>query len=658
MTFAESTLRWQRWLLAAMLLGSAVLILPPAVEPFMLPKATLIVMLVIVAAGLGLARAAWTRQVHTPISVVTAAASVFALGLLITTITSPRSLSSVIGLYGRYTGLVPYLAYLTVFLLALRLTDAGLIRLLRRTALVALGLVVGYGLLQAAGLEPFTYSQSDLGTTFSFLGNVNFSAAWAGAVAALALTTALSSSEARGWRLYAAAVLPLTFLYVVLTGTAQGPVVAFIALSAVGLVLATPPRGRVQRITSQHRRSTLAAVGGVALVAVAGAAVVLSARRQQFTERLGERGEFYAAAIDIFADRPLVGTGLDTYAHHFQAYRPASHALTNNLATTDAPHSVLLGMFSNGGLVLGIPYLAVIAVVGWALLRGVLRVTGPERWALAGFGGVWVGYQAQALISFDVPPLALLHWLSAGIIVALGMPPHWRELRLPGQAVARPVNRKGKAYGDYVVLASTRVLHGAVTVVALGALWLAAYPLRADLVSASAAPLTASGQFAEASDRFERAARLNPTEPTYKMLAARAYEAAGDRQAALVAAEEAARRDPGTVGYALYAAQQARLAGMEGEALRWYREAVARDPLDPPVLNEAGGYLTELGEAAEAEVLLQRSADLRPETGTFVQLAQARLAQRDTTGARAAAEKALALDPASEPAKQLLARLF
>jgi O-antigen ligase len=73
---------------------------------------------------------------------------------------------------------------------------------------------------------------------------------------------------------------------------------------------------------------------------------------------LSERREFWSAGVGIFRDNPVLGTGLDTYAHHFLAYRPASHARVNLIATTDAPHSVPLGMFTNGGVILGLAWLA------------------------------------------------------------------------------------------------------------------------------------------------------------------------------------------------------------------------------------------------------------------------------------------------------------
>jgi tetratricopeptide (TPR) repeat protein len=660
MTFVESTLRVQRGLVAAVLFGSTVIFVPAMVEPFMLPKATIAVALAVVLTALGAARALWAREVHLPVAPVTAAVAAFAFALVIATVTSATPLASVIGFYSRYTGLAPYLAYLVIFFVTLRLADLAFVRLLIRTALVALGFVVTYGLLQAAGLEPLGYNEDSLGGSasflgnFSFLGNTNFSAAWTGAVSSLALITALSPAEHRAWRIVAALLLPWALLYTVLTGSAQGPITAAIALASTGLMLAAAPDGRLREAVAARRGLVLAVAGGVVAAIGVGLAVVLASARSQLDRALVDRPEFWQAALRIFSDNPVLGTGLDTYAHFFQAYRPTSLAITDGVATTDAPHSVPLGMLSNGGLLLGVAYAAVVVLVGVALVRGVLHAQGPTRLAVAGWGGVWLGYQAQSLISFDVPPLALLHFLSAGIIVAFAAPPRWKAIALPGPAAARPVNRRGKQYGAYTVPTSTRVLQGAVAAVALAALWLAAYPLRADLTAASAQPLANSGRIDEAIDRFNGAAELNPAEASYPFLAARGHDALGQHADALASAAEAARRDPGTVQYALFAASQAEDAGDEEAARRWYRDAVARDPNDPPVLAQAGSYLLGAGDAQAAEPLLERSVALQAKPVSLVLLGRARGEQGDLVGAREAFEQALKLEPGNEAAEQAL----
>jgi O-antigen ligase len=606
MDFPASTLRWQRWLLAAMLLASAVLIVPQAVEPFMLGKMTFLVLLTLALLAVGAARAVWARSVRLPVSPVTIAVAALGVALVLSTVTSFDRWTSLVGFYGRYTGLIPYLSYLAVFLVVLRVTDLGLVRLLTRTALVALGAVVAYGLLQAAGLDPADLRDIGLGTTYSFFGNTNFSAAWAGATTAFALTVALSTAETTAWRVYAALLLPFTLIYIVLTRASQGVAVAALALGWVVLVLALTPGSRVRRAAAGRRTAVLGVVAAATVLLVVGVLATLPFLRAQLAQSLVERPDFWATALGIFADNPVLGTGLDTYGHLFLEYRPADHAIANGRGTTNAPHSVPLGMLSNGGLVLGLTYLVTVALVGVALVRGAFRAVGPERVALAGFGGVWWGYQAQSLVSFDTPPLAFLHWASAGVIVALAAPPRWREVRLPGPVVARAVNKRGKPTGPLVVPTSTRVLQGAIALVTLVAAWFAVYPFRADLVAASAAPLTSTGRLDEALVRFDKAARLNPGEPSYPFLIARTHDVAKRHDMSLAAAAEAARRAPGSVLYPLFAAQQAKQSKDPAAAAAWYREAVERDPKDPPVLLEAAAHLQSIGATAEARTLVER----------------------------------------------------
>jgi Flp pilus assembly protein TadD/O-antigen ligase len=609
---AAAARRVQIWLVVGVLVASAVVVYPPAVEPFMLPKATLVVAFAVVLLACAAVRALWSRRLTVPVSPPVLAVLAFLAAAVVATLTSPTPWTSLIGFYGRYSGLVPYLAYAVVFFTVLALADVQLVRLLTRAALVAAGLVVAYGLFQAAGLEPVGFLDNGLPGAFSTFGNVNFSAAWVGAITGLMLATAASDASSRPWRLYAAALLPAALLYAVLTTTSQALVVSMVALGWSGLLLATGSPG-LRGWTREHKRSffgTLAA----AVVLVAALAWLLAPRaRAALDQALVERPEFWSAALAIWRDHPALGTGLDTYAHHFLAYRPASHALANGTATTDAPHSVPLAMLSNGGLLLAATYLAVVVAVGVVLVRGARRSEGPARVALAGWGGVWLGYQAQSLVSFDVPPLAVLHWVSAAIILALAAPPRWRQVTLPGRPAAAPRGNRGRRTGSVRVAASTYVLSALTAVVALVAVWFVVYPLRADLVAAGAAPLTAQGRYDEAAERFERAARLNPAEGSYPFLAARAHEAAGRPEAALERAQEAAERDPGTVQYAVFAARQAQALGNSELAARWYREAVDRDPKDPPVLNEAAAFLVAAGDDEGARELYGRVLKLDPD---------------------------------------------
>jgi tetratricopeptide (TPR) repeat protein len=298
-----------------------------------------------------------------------------------------------------------------------------------------------------------------------------------------------------------------------------------------------------------------------------------------------------------------------------------------------------------------------VVLVTAALVRGALRVHGPQRAVLAAFGGMWIGYLLQSLISFDMPPLALLGYLSAGMVLALGAPPSWRTVTLPGRPPEPKLNKRGRPVGPTVVPTSSKVLAGATCLVGLVLAWLAAYPLRADVAAAAAAPLTQSGRLAEAVEKFERAASLNPSEASYTFLLTQVKVAMGDVDGGLAAAEESIRRDPGTVQYPLFAARQAKEAGRLEESLRWYELTVQIDPLDPPILNETAVELLERNQPDRAAMLLETSVEVLPDAESLVLLGQARVALEDVAGARAAFERALELAPEDPKALEQLALL-
>lgn len=654
MNFAGTTALAQRWLIVFMVAGSAVLAFPKTVEPFMLPKATLIVVSGVLIAALASGRWIWTRQFGVPASVVTAAAAVFALALLLSTVTSPLPLASSIGFYSRYTGLIPYLAYLIVFIAALRLAGPELLRLIGRAGVVSLLCVSAYGFLQSAGVDLLQYGYSEGADNFSLFGNVNFSGAWTGAVLAMCVPVAASRDEALPWRVAATFAAPVALLYVFTAGSAQGVVAAAIGLTWALLVVGLGPGGGLHKLRARNPRALLAGAVVTGVLLVVGATVAAPRVVAEVDQSLVERRQFWAAGLEMFGDRPVLGTGLDTYAHHFLAYRSVEHAVTYGPTTTDAPHSVPLGMFTNGGFILGVSYLVFVGAVAWVLLTRVRRAEGAARASLAGFGGVWLAYQVQSAVSFDVPPLAVLHWVTAGLIVGVAAPPHWVLVRLPGRAAGAARSKRGKPVGPVIVPAGTWVALGAVLVGAAGAAWLALLPLRADIVAASAAGLTKTGQYGAAVERFERAAAQNPSEATYSFLAAKSYQAGGLPARAFKAAAEAAHRDPGTVEYPLFAARLARQVGDADAAERWFRRAAAVDPRDPPVLTEVAEFLLAAGDSQEAERLLSRSITYREDVVALVLLARARAAHGDEEGTRQAAERALALDPSNVAARQLL----
>lgn len=650
MDVVARTLGWQRALLCALLAGAALGFSQATYDVFNTTKATVIMVGAVAILAVGAYRASRTRRVSVVRSPAVVAAAALAVALVVATLGSPLVMASVVGRPGRHTGLAAYLTYLALFAVATKLYRDHPPTALVKTLLGAAVPVSAYGLLQAAGIEPLGWQAVEGGPqVFSTFGNANFLAAFLGIVVPLAAWGVLTSSWTLPWRAACALLGAVAFGATVVSHSQQGPAIALAGTALVGAVAI----GGTPRLS---RAAKAALLGGGALlallllVAVAAGAGPFAAVRAGLADSLGTRTPKWETALAIFRDHPVAGVGLERFADHFFAYRPAALAAETGLRrTTDTPHNIPLDMLVNGGAVLALAYVAFVGLTGWALVAGLRRNQGEDRLLLAGVGGAWLAYQVQSLVSIDVPPVAVLHYVLAGVIVGFGLRPELSTLRLPGAPKpAKPAKRAR-------VVPANPLVTGAIVVVALVALVVVTTPLRADLVAGRAAR-AATAQPEQAIAGYERAARIAFWEPRYPSLQGGLQrDTPGD---ALAAHSVALERDPRGLGHALNVARLHASLGQESQADRAWDRVLEIDPTTPEVLAEAAGYLLGRGEVERAGQLVERAVDVRADDARlWVSLGEVRAAAADTDAARAAFQRALEIDPLVEGGAEGLARL-
>ncbi|HUG85508.1 MAG TPA: O-antigen ligase family protein [Euzebya sp.] len=538
------------------------------------------------------------------------------------------------GFRGRHLGLATYLSMVVLAVAAAASPSARFgRRLLGSIALAGCGVALA-ALAQLAGILDLPTAAGRLGATF---GNSNFAAAvlGLGAVAALGGAVGARRVPRIAWTFGAVALAGVS----VPTGADQG----FLAIAAGLVVLAA---GILVDRPDPWRRRGLAALAAVVVVAGVVAAAGLAGTgpaRGLGTPGTVARVVFWQVGLQMVADRPLTGVGLDRVGVVSRQYLPAAYAGDFPLhRVIDQAHSVPVQMAATGGIPLALAYLALVGVTGAAFLRTLGRVPPDERRQVLGVGAVWAAYHAVALVSIDLLPLPAIHFVTAGWLLARGYPtvpvgtadtgrsPGGR----PGGGTKRDDDRARQRRRDAQVAtrmatspaAGGLALVGSVVVVLLALLVgvQASRPLRAEAAFLKSQQLLQAGQVMQGVAWARSATELLPWEPEPLVAAGVQVQASRRYDEAFTLYVQADELAGGYFPAALNAARVSSVDDQPERAAEWYERALVLEPLHP---------------------------DLRAEVGRL------HLVLGNVDRARAEAEAALTTDPDNVQARELLARI-
>ena len=593
------------------------------------------------------------------------AATFFVVGLSLTVAASPLRWTALTGLHARGAGAATYLAFVVLLYVGSQTFRTRSCRPLLLALLGTQGLVAGYGLLQASGNDPFEWAdQISFGVdALSTLGNPNFSSALVAIVVPITLRFVLGRDVARPIRFGATSLLVLAMGGIAHMSSFQGNVVAVTSLGVLACwVLLQVPERRLEAgllsaplavivllypLVDPRPEAMSVLVVGVALGALValimmrervwqdgGSGVLAVGGRRlatvplrwrlaalgclgigglflagpfllrEFRDGLSTRRGFFEVGLEILSERPILGTGLETFESYYTALRPVEHAVTEEVTRTDSIHSVVLGMFTGGGLVLGLTYLALVGVIGWFGIRAVRRAEGDGRLEAVALLSAWVGFHLQSAISVDIPALGVVHWLLGAVLVARGGDDLFEERRID-RRLPRWLVPTVAFVGVFVV---------AIPILA---------PLRADRAAHRAVEAMDAGDLAGAVAYMEEAVDLQHRDGRHAEAYGHTLLSVGRADLALQEYQRDQALRPGRPGSSVNVAVAAVQLNLLEDAATALEQAIADDPYAASLVAEAALFYASIGRVQRAEELVDRHRLLGSHLGADV-IAQAR----------------------------------
>jgi O-antigen ligase len=335
----------------------------------------------------------------------------FFLDLLIVLIVSGTNFNQeFFGTYGRATGFVTYSSLTFLLVAAVFVAQPTTLNMVSRTLVITGGASVFYGLLQSLGADPANWVLP-LNPVVGFLGNPNFQSSFVGFNGVFVFALILNAKYSLITRFLLFFDLLLSLYVIHATDSQQGFLVLIGGISVVGIIWIR---------YSQFKILTIPAF----VFGTAGAVVVALGSLNSgplasllYKASVTYRGDYWRAGWKMSVENPLFGVGLDSYGDWYPRERTIEATLRRGPEiVSNAAHNVFLDFSSNGGFPLVLIYIFILCLVLASSVR-VFRRSQSFNPTFTGLFAVWLGYQAQSIISLNQLGLAVWGWIISGLLI-------------------------------------------------------------------------------------------------------------------------------------------------------------------------------------------------------------------------------------------------
>ena len=378
-------------------------------DPINLPKMFVLALSAALVFGLSLPAFINGRKLTSGIQkVALGLVTLFVIGLLLSAFATDVRYTAIFGEYHRNNGALSYLGasiFLASSVLVFNLDSSKkFIKIFAN-----LGLIMSfYGLLQVIGLDPIDWVIV-YNPVITTLGNPNFTSGILGLTAIAILLLILEEKNLRARAVYSVALF-LDLFILVQSKSVQG---IFALLVGVGVLVLT-------KIWVTNKKYGLVSLGlsGLAGLPIALAVFNIGPLASRLNQgSLGNRLDYWSAAMNMFKSQPIFGVGVDRYGEYYREFAVQNQFVQGQF--TDNAHSVYLQLLATGGLSTFIPYLLLMGFIAYVGFRKLFSTTGQIKVRVSGILGIWLGTLVLNLVTIDNLGVGVWSWIVGGLLIAV-----------------------------------------------------------------------------------------------------------------------------------------------------------------------------------------------------------------------------------------------
>jgi len=336
----------------------------------------------------------------------------YLLDLLVVFLFAPGwKIQQLFGTEGRNTGFLTYIAFASLLYCSAHLVDIYLLNLFRVGIYTTGVLSLVYGFIQYAGTDPAPWVNPD-NPIIGFLGNSNFQSSFIGICICFLIPNLVSQPQSLPIFAIKASFVILGIAQIFLSGSIQG---IFVIGAGVGTLVL------IKTYTSKYKSKTIY-LAGISAITIGIVAAGLMNKgplaKILFTKTVMARYEYWQAGIKMAFRHPVFGVGLDSFGDWYRRSRTVGAMLRRDVMT-DSAHNIFIDHFANGGIILGIIFIA----IHFLVLRSIFRIVkrGSINLITLGLICAWVGFFSQEFISISQIGLAVWGWLISGLVIGLDL---------------------------------------------------------------------------------------------------------------------------------------------------------------------------------------------------------------------------------------------